>query len=96
MKVKNKKGTGGLSCKCDDWLDHWLNYSGASSIPSECRVLGCTNGVDVGAHVIKQESTDSKTYIVPFCQSCNKTEDTVFTLNSGTKLAKANVSETCG
>ena len=95
MKVKNKKGTGDLTCKCDSWIDHWNTYSGGS-LQIQCCVLGCTNLVDVGAHVIKQDSNDLKTYIVPFCHSCNQTEDTVFILNSGTKLASANVSDTCG
>ncbi|MBF4230609.1 MULTISPECIES: hypothetical protein [Vibrio] len=95
MKLKNLKGTSNNTCHCNSWLDHWLEYSGANSLPSQCGEKSCLNSPEVGAHVIKVNSTDKKWYIVPLCKKHNK-EDEEFELYSSIKLAPALVSETCG
>ncbi|NOQ75738.1 MAG: hypothetical protein GQ574_27270 [Crocinitomix sp.] len=93
MKVKNINGTSQNSCKCESWIKHWRNYSGQSA--TVCRVSGCTNKDIVGAHVQKSANYDNKWYIVPFCNSHNKSKISV-DLVSGTKLVSANVKNTCG
>ncbi len=95
MKLKNLKGTSKNTCHCDSWLAHWLEYSGADSLPNYCGESTCTSKPEVGAHVIKVNSTDKDWYIVPLCKKHNK-EDEEFDLFSEIKLAQAAMSRTCG
>jgi hypothetical protein len=91
MTVKNLHGTTWKNCKCGSWLAHWKKFSRSSV--STCTASDCQKKVEVGAHVIKHNSTDSKHYIVPLCSACNKRADT---FNVDAVLISANVSETCG
>ncbi len=81
MIVKNKKGTGDLTCSggCHTWKKHWINNSSSSlDWPFGC----CNNNCDVssnivGAHVYKPGHS-STVYIIPFCKGCNAIEDEEF------------------
>lgn len=96
MRLKNLKGTSNNTCHCDSWLDHWRKYnSGSDPLPGCCGESSCGSSPEVGAHVIKVDSTDKDWYIVPLCKKHNK-EDEEFELFSGVKLAKAAVNKTCG
>jgi len=95
MIVKNIIGTSDNNCGCASWLDHWKTYTKQTSLPNYCTHDTCTEKPVVGAHVIKVGSEDKDWYIVPLCKKHNK-EAGEFELFSGTKLAKASVSKTCG
>ncbi len=95
MKVKNINGTSDNTCKCGSWLEHWENYSG-QSLPPYCTVLTCYEKPEVGAHVQKEGTTDSGWYIVPMCKAHNGETGKTLQIRDATKLASANVSETCG
>jgi len=95
MRVINRNGTAGKDCNCGSWKAHWVNCS-RKPFPKTCRSHGCTNIAEVGAHVLKHNSRDQKTYIVPFCRTCNGyNSDVVFELNAGTTLVWANKQKTC-
>lgn len=94
MKLKNIKGTTKNTCSCYSWLDHWLKFTKEDSLPAFCAEQSCTRDPEVGAHVIKVDSTDEDWYIVPLCKKHNK-ENEKFVLYSGIKLAPASVSKTC-
>lgn len=95
MKVKNINGTTSNICKCGSWLQHWKNFSG-QSLPYYCPVMGCTRRPEIGAHVQKDNSSDTKWYIVPFCYVHNAQTYGSLEINDDIKLVSANVSETCG
>ncbi len=88
---KNKGGTGGRSCNCGSWKQHWINSSG-KSWPKECSILGCSNNATLGAHIINSSVSGEK--IVPACDSCNKLTGE-FTLKGGITLVSANKQATC-
>ena len=88
---KNKGGTGGRSCNCGSWKQHWINNSN-ENWPSKCSVSGCNNGATLGAHIINPNVSGER--IVPGCDSCNKL-GTEFSLKGGVTVVKANKSETC-
>ena len=88
---KNKKGTGGRSCKCGSWKNHWINNTG-KSWQSTCSIAGCNNPATLGAHIINSSVSGEK--IVPACDSCNKL-DGEFNLKGGVTLVSANKQETC-
>lgn len=73
VKVKNIVGTSDKKCKCGDWLKHWENKS-SKPLPPSCREITCSEKELVGAHVKKVNSTDNNHYIVPLCQSHNKSD----------------------
>lgn len=78
IDVKNKKGTADKNPPSGytTWLGFWEGKK--SKKADTCEVLGCTNGPDVGGHVIKS-GQGNKEYIVPLCYSCNnKPEDGIF------------------
>lgn len=91
LNWKNKSGTGGRSCACGSWKQHWINFSG-KSWPNQCSVSGCTNTPTLGGHVFNTAVEGER--IVPMCDSCNKREGS-FNLKVGVTLVKANKSETC-
>ena len=95
MKVKNIKGTSEKTCNCGSWLDHWTKFSG-QQLPQSCREIRCAQKPEVGAHVQKADSTDSKTYIVPLCKTHNAETDKTLEIMDSTVLVSANISETCG
>lgn len=88
---KNKKGTGGRSCKCGSWKQHWINNSG-KSWPNKCSIEGCLNSATRGAHVINTNVSGER--IVPACDSCNKL-GYEFNLKGEVTLVSANKSATC-
>lgn len=95
MKVKNINGTSDSTCECGSWLDHWKKFSG-QSLPTYCSEKTCTKKPEVGAHVQKDNSTDSNWYIVPFCNTHNLETGKSLEIVDSVKLVSANVSETCG
>lgn len=93
MKVKNKKGTSVRSCYCSNWLQHWRKFT--DDITYTCKAKGCRRTDIVGAHVLRDVPYDNSEYIVPLCNLHNKATGTV-ELEPWTKLASANVKNTCG
>lgn len=74
MKVKNVPNTSDLHCVgCESWLAHYEKYSGKHK---DCSVKGCKKEGKHGAHVRKEDSTDSKIYIVPLCEEHNNFNNT--------------------
>ena len=57
------------------WKEIWKKYSGTREWPKICRVLGCSNKTEVGAHV--GINTNQKHYILPVCYSCSFTGDDI-------------------
>ena len=95
MKVNHINGTSESSCKCGTWLDHWKNFS-HQSLPEYCPVVGCKEKPGLGAHVLKDNSTDRNWYIVPLCSKHNGEKGKSFDLTTNIALVLANVSITCG
>lgn len=94
MWVKNAGGTADKACKCGSWLDHWKKFSG-QNVPTYCPAKDCYEKELVGAHVKKNNSTDTKSYIVPLCNKYNS-KDEAFEISDTYGLVSANVAETCG
>lgn len=93
-KVKNIIGSGDLLCKCGSWIKHWRNYTGTSHKATiTCSRHGCWAMGTEGGHVIKVDSDDQCTYIVPLCSDHNKGNDEYYV---SVPLVPANVAETCG
>ena len=92
MEVKNRNRTTGLSCRCGSWIAHWRNFTRQTA--TRCRAVGCGRTDIVGAHVIKCNSNDGRTFIVPFCNYHNQQEGCI-DINSGTDLVPANRNNTC-
>jgi hypothetical protein len=72
--VTNVIGTG-----CDrvggSMKQYWMKTTGIEW-PSDCRIKKCENRATVGAHVhIKGLRKKYSCYILPTCQSCNKSSD---------------------
>lgn len=95
MKIKNINGTSGNICQCSTWLDHWLEFSG-QGLPNYCPEIICTEKPEVGAHVQKDNSTDSSWYIVPLCEKHNRETGKSLEISAAINLAPANVNNTCG
>ncbi len=95
MKVKNINGTSRNACNCGSWLEHWKNYGGRS-LPASCAVGSCNQKPEVGAHVQRNDSTDSSWYIIPLCKAHNGETGKSLSVSDFTKLVPANVSDTCG
>lgn len=95
MRVRNINGTSDNTCKCDSWLDHWIKFGG-QSLPRYCVEVTCRESPEVGAHVQKDDSTDSSWYIIPLCKRHNGEQGESLEVSDGTTLVPANVSETCG
>jgi len=92
MKVRNLEGTSDLNCKCENWLQHWVDYGGYK-LPQLCPVKNCREKPVLGAHVQKTDLSDQTVYIVPLCDSHNKT-DVVLDLYE-TTLVLADKRKTC-
>jgi hypothetical protein len=91
-KVKNLNGTSDKSCICGNWISHWVNYAQHNGVLM-CSVIDCISNDDVvGAHV-KKMNTDLKHYIIPLCQSHNKSNSILEVGN--VRFVSANTSETC-
>lgn len=95
MKVHNINGTSDNTCKCGSWKAHWEKYNEKGlSWPTYCVATGCYNKATVGAHV--QKESNSKWYIIPFCDHHNACYGESVEVDSSTSFASANRSETCG
>lgn len=71
MKMKNVKGTSGLTCNCGTWKKHWKNMTGRKW-PKKCGIRGCSNPAEVGAHVkYDDRRTGDHWYILPMCRFHN-------------------------
>jgi hypothetical protein len=92
-KIKNINGTSDYSCKCGTWLKHWSNFS-KQPTPQYCVEKTCRNTDLLGAHVQKANSSDSNWYIVPLCNSHNKSSGELDISDSCT-FVSANRKETC-
>lgn len=95
MKIKNINGTSDNTCKCGSWLDHWKKFS-SQSLPTYCPEEKCTQKPEVGAHVQKDSSTDSRWYIIPLCKTHNGKTGETLNVSDIVKFVSANVKETCG
>ena len=85
--VENIEDTAQEDCACGTWLQHWENYS-PDELPKKCVAKGCNNNVEVGAHVQKVLGNDNTAYIVPFCQSCNMTDEYFYVPDEALIVAK--------
>lgn len=93
-KVKNINGTSTATspCKCGSWINHWKKHSKYNT--TICSELNCTQTKNiVGAHVQKT-NTDMSWYIIPLCDSHNKTKGEL-EISNGVCFISANKSETC-
>ncbi|MDB5284619.1 MAG: hypothetical protein JWO06_3694 [Bacteroidota bacterium] len=93
MKVRNV-AVGNLTCKCNNWLEHWCRYGGGF-VPKNCSEKSCNNSDLVGAHVQKNDSLDNQTYIIPLCTAHSHQRE-VMTIMDSRALALANPDKTCG
>ena len=91
-KIKNINGTSQNRCSCGSWLKHWENFSGQRT--SFCIEKDCINEDIVGAHVQKANSTDSNWYIIPLCNSHNKSTEELEIIDAY-KMVLANKVMTC-
>lgn len=87
----NKGGTGGRSCGCGSWKQHWLNCTG-KSWPDACSISGCNSTPTLGGHIYNSEVMGER--IAPICDSCNKLSGT-FTLKGSISIPSANKAKTC-
>ncbi len=71
VKNSKRKAIFPPACGCDSYLEHWKKATN-SEIPKQCSKSGCTNPVDVGAHVFNcSETSNNSLKIVPLCNTCN-------------------------
>lgn len=78
IDVKNKKGTSDKvpPTGYSSWLDYWEKKRG--KLATRCEAMLCSNGPDVGGHVIKA-GEGGKEYILPICyEHNNKSEDVIY------------------
>jgi hypothetical protein len=78
MLWKNIRGTGDNKPPegCTNYLEFYEKESGHTT--KICKVKGCTNGVEMGAHVKKvklRSNQDNSWYVIPMCKACNKRDD---------------------
>ena len=92
MRVTNINGTSDVDCSCGSWLIHWKAYSG-KPVPPSCSVTTCYNRPTIGAHVQKDDGSDTGWYIVPLCEDHNEAKTSLEIGNI--PLASANKAETC-
>lgn len=91
-RVKNINGTSQNKCSCGSWLKHWERFSGQLALL--CIEKNCLNMDLVGAHVQKAGAYDSKWYIIPLCNSHNKSKEEL-EINDNYQMVSANKVETC-
>ena len=79
--VKNKKGTSDKKPPAgySSWIDFWEKKTKRKT--KSCLALLCSNGCDVGGHVIV-DGEGGKEYILPICQSHNQKDDSFFAFTS--------------
>ncbi len=67
--ARNVRGTSYRTCAHGSWLAHHRDES--RSRRTRCAVLGCSNEVEVGAHVLLVNHTSWQEWIAPLCKGCN-------------------------
>jgi hypothetical protein len=95
VKVNNVNGTTDNTCRCNSWLEHWINFGG-ETLPTYCPEAKCISRPEVGAHVQADSLSDLNWYIVPLCKLHNSRKGESLEILDSTKLIPANVSKTCG
>ena len=70
MRVKNLNGLASSDCSGADCLLHWEKLSGQSA--SMCFAEGCMKRPSAGGHVQKVDAADTRWYVIPLCEECNK------------------------
>ncbi|KAA6464890.1 hypothetical protein DYQ86_02735 [Acidobacteria bacterium AB60] len=92
MWVTNINGTATGDCGCGSWLNHWENLSGRP-VPQTCAVITCYYRPSAGAHVQKEDGSDSSWFIVPLCEDHNESNSTLDV--GSTPLVPAEATEAC-
>ena len=64
----------GSSAQKGNWKKYWVNYTGFEW-PKKCRIHKCRNKAIVGGHIyVKNIKTNKIYFILPICQTCNKSK----------------------
>lgn len=97
ITVKHVPGTAGERpydiCGCPSWREHWQRFTRATR--TTCAVIGCSNPVEVGAHV--REKGTRTPYILGLCRSCNSSyRDEFFEVDERTRRAPVAYCLGCG
>ena len=95
MNVNNINGTSDNNCNCENWLDHWKNFSN-QSLPTHCPEKNCIQKPEVGAHIQIDNPADRCWYIVPLCNNHNRQTGSSLEIIDSITLVSANTAETCG
>jgi hypothetical protein len=78
-------------CRHGSWLKHY--YAETGSTRTMCSVLGCSNDVDVGAHIHNAHGlARNHHWIVLMCHQCNMSNDAL-RLKGDVKLISANTQQ---
>jgi hypothetical protein len=93
MIVKNINGRRQNSCKCGTWLDHWVKICGRH-LPDHCAEARCMAKPELGAHVQKDDPSDTNWYIVPLCIKHSIRAEFLEVADT-TTLVSAHVADTC-
>lgn len=102
MLVINVPDTKDLTCPCNDWSTHWINFHpdrAAAKAQYKCCRSGCSGAFEHGGHVRKagvRGGIDHAVYIVPLCSECNHPEnDSPFFIPDYIALVPADPKVTC-
>ncbi len=96
VKNSKRKAIFPPACGCSSYLVHWEKAT-KEKRPAICSKSGCTNSVDVGAHVFNCSGTSTNSLkVVPLCNRCNnRTNQDCFKLNKGVKIPSASKLSSC-
>ena len=86
MKVKKIEGETSMQSENELRLQHWTQFSKQNA--KVCAAKSCINTDLVGGVVIKTNSDDPTTYVVPLCHMHNAKKES-FELITGTYLVPA-------
>lgn len=67
LTVKNVGPATSIPCMFANWLEHWRKFS-VLSVPRQCPESACREKPEVGALVQKDNSCDSRWYVIPLCK----------------------------
>ena len=93
MIVKNINYKRQPSCKCCTWLDHWVKICG-KPVPENCSEARCLEKPVLGAHVQKDDSSDTNWYIIPLCVK-HSIKARFLKIGDTTTFVSAHVNDTC-
>jgi hypothetical protein len=91
MKVKNLNGSTS-SMSGSSWLALWEKLSGQTAIM--CYAESCMKSPTVGGQVQKHSSSDTRWYVIPLCEDCNKKTGQDMVIWEAAKLVLASVPTT--